>query len=293
MFIIENFALLELIRPLILWTVLKKQNKNKKTSLQRTFILWLPYAIVFAIFLFWRVFIFKFPTYQPIFLEGLKLNPYKSIYDLLRRIPKDFYTTTIGAWIKSFTIPQISRFGRTSTLFYWLLTIFTLVITFIFTNSRSNDEAVQKENKESNFSKFFSSILLFFFAGSIVWVLGLPLDIAFSWDRLTLAFIPSVSILLGALLDLPKHFKILPKIIFILLISVAVGNHFENGMRFKRDWEDFKNMQKQLSWRIPSLENNTILVTDELPLQYFSDNSLTAALNWRYLKKSENISFRI
>ena len=149
-------------------------------------------------------------------------------------------------------------------------------------------KTVQQENKEANFSIFLGSILLFFFAGSIVWVLGLPLDIAFSWDRLTLAFIPAVSILFGALLDLPKHFKILPKIIFILLISAAVGSHFENGMRFKRDWEDFKNMQKQLSWRIPSLEKNTILITDELPLKYFSDNSLSAALNWQYFKEIGN-----
>ena len=281
-FIIENFALLELIRPLILWTVLKKQSKNEKTSLRRIYLLWFPYALIFVIFLVWRVFIFKFPTYQPVFFEELKQNPVQPIIELFRRLPKDFYTTTIGAWVKSFAIPQKSSFGRTSTLLFWIMSFFTLVITFIFTLSRSDDESVQQENKEANFSIFLGSILLFFFAGSIVWVLRLPLEIAFTWDRLTLAFIPAVSILFGAILDLPKHFKILPKIIFVLLISAAVGSHFENGMRFKRDWEDFKNMQKQVSWRIPSLEKNTILVTDQLPLKYFSDNSLTAAFNWRY-----------
>ena len=139
-FIIENFAMLELIRPFILWAVLKKQSKNEKTSLRRIFLLWFPYAIVFAIFLVWRVFVFKFPTYQPLFFEGLKLNPFKAIYDLFSRIPKDFYTTTIGAWIKSFTFPQISSFGKTSTLLFWILTIFSLVLTSIFTYLRSEDE---------------------------------------------------------------------------------------------------------------------------------------------------------
>jgi hypothetical protein len=35
-------------------------------------------------------------------------------------------------------------------------------------------------------------------------------------------------------------------------------------------------------WRIPSLEDNTIIFSHELPLEYFSDNSLTGGLNWIY-----------
>ena len=46
----------------------------------------------------------------------------------------------------------------------------------------------------------------------------------------------------------------------------------------------FHKFFQQISWRVPSLENNTILVTEELPLLYYSDNSLTAALNWLYAK---------
>jgi len=287
-FLLENFAMLELIRPFILWLILRKQSKNEKDLLQRIILLWLPYAIIFVIFLVWRIFIFKFPTYHPVFFEEIKLDPYLSIFSLFRRIPKDLYTTTIGAWIKTFSFPQISAFGRSATLLFWALFIFVLVITFIFTFFRFDNEKVQQKHKGTNFSIFFGGTILFFFAGSIVWVLGFPLDIAFSWDRLTLAFIPSVAILFGALLDLPKRFKILPNIIFVLLISTAVGGHFENGMQFKRDWEDFKNMQSQLSWRIPSLEKNTALVTDELTLRYYSDNSLTAAFNWLYSKEIHN-----
>jgi len=285
LFILENFAMLELIRPFILWLIISKQTKKDKVLLKRFFLMWAPYAIVLVIFLVWRIFIFKFPTYHPVFFEEFKLAPFQSIFDLVRRIPKDFYTITIGAWIKTFSIPQINIFGRSATFLFWLLTIFALAFSFIFTSFRSDNEKAQQKNTGGNFSLFLGAILLFFFAGSIVWVLGLPLDIAFSWDRLTLACIPAVAILFGALLDLPKHFKILPNIIFVLLISTAVGSHFANGMRFKRDWEDFKNMQMQLSWRIPSLEKNTTLVTDELSLRYYSDNSLTAAFNWMYSKE--------
>ncbi len=288
MFILENFAMLELIRPFILWLILRNQSRNKKELLKKILLIWFPFALVFVIFMIWRVFIFKFPTYHPVFFEELKLDPFRSIFKLLGRIPKDFYTTTIGAWIKTFSIPKISTFGRSATFLFWTLIAIALIVSFIFTFLRSDDEKIQQKHKREIFVLFLSGFMLFFFAGSIVWVLGLPLDIAFSWDRLTLAFIPAVAILFGALLDLPKHFKILPNIIFVLLISTSVGSHFENGMRFKRDWDDFKDLQKQLNWRIPSLQKNTTLVTDQLSLRYYSDNSLTAALNWQYSKEIRN-----
>jgi hypothetical protein len=37
-----------------------------------------------------------------------------------------------------------------------------------------------------------------------------------------------------------------------------------------------------MTWRIPSLQEDTIIFAHELPLRYFSDNSLTGGLNWIY-----------
>ncbi len=287
-FIIEYFAFLELIRPFVLWYFLKNQSKEEKTNWQKLLLLWLPYALFFLVFLVWRVFIFKFPSYRPVFFEEVMLDPVQSITNLLERIPKDFYVTSVGAWAKTFSISQISAFGRSASMLFWTLTIVTFIITCLFTFFRSNNNNFPQKKEKSNISIFFCGILLFIFAGALVWVLGFPLDIAFSWDRLTLAFIPAVAILFGALLNLPRNAKILPNIFFVFLITSAVGSHFMNGMQFKYDWEDFKDFQKQLLWRIPSLEKNTALVTDELTLKYFSDNSLTAAFNWVYSKDIQN-----
>ncbi len=287
-FIIENFAMLELIRPFILYYLLKNQIKNRKVLLHKILLIWFPYILVFVLFFVWRIFIFKFPTYRPVFLNQLILDPGQSILKLLARIPMDFYVTSIGAWIKTFTIPHINAFGKSATILFWTLTSITLLISIIFTFLRSNKGVIPQKHEKSNISLFFSGFLLFFLAGFIVWILDFPLDIAFSWDRLTLAFMPGVAILIGSLLDLPKNNKNIPNIIFIFLITSAVGSHLQNGIGFKRDWEDFKDLQKQFIWRIPSLEKNTALVTDELTLHYFSDNSLTAAFNWLYSKDIHN-----
>ena len=287
-FFIEYFAMLELIRPFILWLVLKRQSRNEKASLRKILFLWLPYVLVFLIFLTWRIFVFKFPTYQPGFFEEFKLDPSQSILDLFSRIPLDLYTASIGAWIKSFTIPQVSNFGRSATLLIWILTISAFVITFMFTLIKGNAKDSQQENYEGNYSLFLGGSILFLLAGSIIWGLGLPLDLKFAWDRLTLAFIPAIAILFGAFLDLPKRSRIFSNVIFALLISLAVGIHFENGMLFKRDWENIKQMQWQMSWRIPDLQQQTTLITSESGLNFYSDNSLTSPLNLMYSEQRSN-----
>jgi hypothetical protein len=38
----------------------------------------------------------------------------------------------------------------------------------------------------------------------------------------------------------------------------------------------------QLAWRIPALEPNTVLLTHEMPIDYETDNSFTAPINWMY-----------
>jgi hypothetical protein len=281
-FSIENFATLELIRPFLLWRVLNDEGFNRKRLLQRTLLLWFPYFTILVGFLMWRVVIFKFPTYQPDFFDAFSQNPSSTFFDLIKRIPVDLYTATIGAWIKSLTIPQISTFGKSATFIFWILVLFSLILTLVASAFRSKFHQPDKVKEPGNHSFLIIGFILFFLAGSIVWVLGLPLEIKFAWDRMTLAFIPSVAILFGAVLHLLKKFQVIRNWIFAILISLAVGSHFENGMRFKRDWENFQLMQWQLSWRVPDLEKDTTFTTSEMGLNFYSDNSLTSPLNLLY-----------
>ena len=282
MFSIENFATLELIRPFLLWMMLKNRGITGKKLMKRVLLLWLLYFTIFVGFLIWRVFIFKFPTYQPGFFDTFSQNPYSTFFDLLKHIPADFYTITVGAWVKSLTIPQISNFGKSATFIFWILVLFSLMITMVVSAFRARMQQPEKAFASNNFSIVAIGVILFFLAGSIVWVLGLPLNIKFAWDRMTLAFIPAVALLFGAFLHILKKFGLFRNLIFALLISFAVGSHFENGMRFKRDWENIQQMQWQFSWRVPDLVKNTTLITSEIGLNFYSDNSLTSPLNLMY-----------
>jgi hypothetical protein len=63
----EYFFGLELLRPVFLWLVIN-EDKSVPARLRwrRFFLVWLPYLSILAGFLVWRIFIFEFPTYQPV-----------------------------------------------------------------------------------------------------------------------------------------------------------------------------------------------------------------------------------
>ena len=287
-FSIENFATLELVRPLIIWHFLKKKGFSGETLIRKAVIIWAPYLAVFTGFLYWRVVIFSFPTYDPGLLGDLKQNFSTALIGLLRRIPHDFLKSTFGAWTESIQLPRFSNFGKSATILFWLLIFTTFSFTWLVNTSGSESQNNNKNLEKLSFGVFKNGVVLFLLAGSIVWVLNLPIEIQFAWDRMTLAFIPSVALIIGALILSLKKLKWMQSLLFALLIASAVGSHFENSMRFKRDWDNLKQMQWQLSWRIPDLANNTTLITSEPGLQYYSDNYITAPLNLLYSERKDS-----
>jgi hypothetical protein len=84
------------------------------------------------------------------------------------------------------------------------------------------------------------------------------------------------------LLDLLFRSKNIKITIVAILVGLSVGFHYKNAVSYRRDWLHQNDIFQQLSWRIPGLKPGTILLSNELPSQYSSDNSLVAPLNWTY-----------
>ena len=70
--------------------------------------------------------------------------------------------------------------------------------------------------------------------------------------------------------------------IFALLIALGIGQQFFNANIFRRDWTKQQEIYWQLAWRISAMEPNTALLTDQLPIDYETDLSFTAPINWMY-----------
>jgi hypothetical protein len=72
-----------------------------------------------------------------------------------------------------------------------------------------------------------------------------------------------------------------------LLIAFSIGKQFETNIGYVRDWDVHQDLFWQMSWRIPAMERNTALISNDLPVTYFSDNSLSGPLNWIYGREGE------
>ncbi|MBC7876848.1 MAG: hypothetical protein H7Y59_06710, partial [Anaerolineales bacterium] len=70
--------------------------------------------------------------------------------------------------------------------------------------------------------------------------------------------------------------------VFALVIALGIGQQFFNANIFRRDWEKQRDIYWQMTWRIPALEPNTVILTDQMPIDYETDLSFTAPINWMY-----------
>lgn len=284
MFSIENFAMLELIRPFIIWKIVSKREVSTRGKLRTTMLYWFPYLAVFSFFIIWRVFILKFPTYKPMGIAGFFEAPFKTLANILARIPGDFFTVYIHAWAIDFYIPIVSEFGRIATYLFWAVTTTTIGLAIAYFLMVENDQAEQPSNIQSNgkWDLLTASILLFILAGLIVWGLDLPVENDFAWDRMTLAFIPGVALLGACICSLLKKVRGVQTILMTIIMALAVSQNYQYGISFKRDGDNLQDFLTQLSWRIPALADNTIFITSLPGLKYYSDNSLVSPVNLQY-----------
>jgi hypothetical protein len=111
---------------------------------------------------------------------------------------------------------------------------------------------------------------------------GLPLTLQSSYDRFMVSLMIGGTVFLLGLLELLIKNPRARTIAFAVVIALGVGQQFFNANIFRRDWVKQGEIYWQLAWRIPALEPNTLLFTHEMPIDYETDNSFTAPINWMY-----------
>ena len=293
MFSVEYFFGLELIRPLILWLVLSEQFQEKKKRLQKTLLLWIPYLVLMTLFLVWRIVLTETPRGDVQLFDNLQKNPAAEIFSLLKTILSDIIEGGLIAWLQTFNFLNLRNFGLTATVLF-VLVVLVVGALFIFyllryrTTLVETDPGTSGSNIEEVIPWKSGGIIIavglfsLFIAGWPFWSTELPIGLDFPWDRFTLPMmLGSALFILGILILLTRN-NIQRAILVGILIGLAVGLNFQNANNFRREWHSQKTMFWQMSWRAPGIEPNTLLLSSELPFVHFSDNSLTAPLNWIY-----------
>lgn len=114
------------------------------------------------------------------------------------------------------------------------------------------------------------------------WAAGLPFTLQSSFDRFNVSMMLAASLLAVGMIELIVRNARWRLIFVSLLVALGVGQQFYNANIFRRDWERQRDIYWQLAWRIPDLEPGTVLFTDTLEIDYETDYSLTAPINWLY-----------
>lgn len=282
---------LELLRPLLIFLYQKRINKNKSfiEILKVSFQKWLPYLIGLFLFVIYRVFLASSVLYRVQNINGLISSPFQTIIRLLGAQIKNMYKSTIPAWgavlTPFYNIDFSTSFGKVHLVFLGILLIFSAIFIFLQQRIIITNQDAQIDRKSWVKEAIPLSLCILFFSGMPFWAANLIPGIDFPNDRFLLPFMLGSTLVVFIALEFVLKNKWIWSIFFCALFSLSGAYQLYNANIYRNEWDQFTQFFQQISWRIPALAENTILVTDELTFTHYSDNSLTAALNWLYAQK--------
>jgi len=292
MFTTEYYYGLELIRPVILWLLIRRDEKQFSQTILPTIKTWLPYLIPLLGIFIWRYTISKGVNYQITLFNELGSSPDLSILQLLWAGIQDIFTAGIGAWFTAFDLPDPALFGSRSRLYYLgivLISAVSVLLYFIFLHTQNGDHAFHRRaDGTRGRDKLWGQEALILGVSALVispipfWVTGLDPKLSFPDNRLNLPMIFGACLLLTAFLDLIFKRDSYKVLLLSIIIGFSVGSHNQNAINYRRDWKYQIAFFQQLATRIPDLEAGTAILVNELPNNRSTDNSLAAPLNWTY-----------
>jgi hypothetical protein len=291
----EYFFLLEFLRPLLIWIVLSDRIPNRGTRLRQTLLTWLPFLAVFGGAMYWRAVLFGFQTYQPALMSRLKASPLRAVINLLPLVFSDVWKTSAGAWAKAFSLPNALELGARNVQRYGLFVAAGAAVSMVYLlfYRPSSDEAPPPKGRHGYLQRWRAwqawawqpvavGILALLIAGSPFWLTDLQIGLVFPNDRFTVPFIFGAALVTAGLLALLPVPRQVSAVLLALGLGFAIGLQYQNAVVYNRDWSVQRSMFWQMLWRMPGLQPGTALLANELPVVHYTDNSLTAPLNWMY-----------
>ncbi|HEY3313189.1 MAG TPA: hypothetical protein VGK00_16235 [Anaerolineales bacterium] len=274
----EYFYFLEFFRILLFWIILDDPWQKR---LRRTIRFYLPYFGAFVGVTLWRAFFFsnQNASYSYGTLQALRENYFTGMMKLAGNVLSAFWESVPHAWLSPFEAVDLQSVGLYTTIAAFGLAFASTLLVGLYLH-------IHNGGKNPGFTRTFLVLGLsaWLLGGGAFWLVGektLP-QLHFSADRFTLSFMLGSSLIVTALLGLLEKYPRLQNGLLALLIGFSVGKQFQTNSLYRHDWDTERALFWEMSWRIPALEPGTTLLSNDLPVTLFSDNSLSGPLNWIY-----------
>jgi hypothetical protein len=199
---------------------------------------------------------------------------------VLGLVVKDIWQTLFGVWQLVVQFPS-AEFGQRAWMIMLVFSLVLLVFAFLVVYWITHKKDIDSDKQKFKHSLLISLVALLL-AGLPFWLTLIPIGLAFPNDRFTLPFVLGVALFWVSVVNLITIRRWVQFGVLLVAVTLSAAYQLRTGIQFQRDWEQQSRFFWQMTWRIPSLEENTIVFAHELPLHYYSDNSLTGGLNWIY-----------
>ncbi|MEO5888156.1 MAG: hypothetical protein ABIQ77_10875 [Anaerolineales bacterium] len=272
----EYFIGLEPLRFLFIWVIVSEGTDGFRQRLIQTMKRWSPYLLIWLANAAWLAYFYTVGTYDSYEVEVVR-EPL-TIMHLFSVIIEAIWKAGFYIWGQVILLA-----AKTITAPTTLITLELITITFIFFVFY----LLKLDPSQSQTKNFGTSALLIGLTGILFgrlpsFAAGLPLTLQSSYDRFMISMMLGGSLFAVGLIELLIRNARAKNLIFALLIALGIGQQFFNANIFRRDWAKQQEIYWQLAWRIPAMEPGTVLLTDQMPIDYETDLSFTAPVNWMY-----------
>ena len=281
MFSTEYFYGLELLRPLLIWFVLAGEGGERWQKMRSVMRVWWPYLLLLAGVFAWRFSLASEETYAVTVFDVLAADPLGGAWSYIVAILTNVWEALVLAWLRVFDLDVLAKQGPLTKGLHWGVVLVSAGIVAVFGYFIKGKRST--ENVTNNRQVLLLGLAALLVGGLSFWAAGLPLRLVYPWDRGFLPMDFGASLVAGWLLGQLGQKQWAQVMVGALLVLAAVSFHFQTGVSYRQAWEVQRDMFQQLVWRVPGLQPNTVVLTAELEdLAYYTDNSLTAPLNWIY-----------
>jgi hypothetical protein len=284
LFTLEYFIGLELLRPVFLWLLAGEEAGTARKRLLKTFKWWVPYLLVLAAFVIWRLFFLNLAADDPnkaVLLFQLFTQPVQVIVHLVQIALQDTISTLTSPWFQSLQATALD-FTNGFVLFTWAIAILSAVLLAVYLLRLDTGESTPPSQDHWLRQAAFVGLLATLIGPIPVWLTDRQAINGLHGDRFTLAAMFGVSILLVAFLEWLTPRRLSKAIVLCALVGLAIGLHLRNTNDYRWSWSKQTRFYWQLYWRAPNLKPGTAILSDGEIFNYVGGYSTTAALNLLY-----------
>ncbi len=283
----EYFFGIELSRPVIIWIYLLNSNLNLKSKFKDLLKKYWPYLILLVLYFIWRFIIFHSDKYNIRLSTIYGDNFLIIIVGLLKNIVFGFFKVAIQVWAILVQFLPFSSFSGFNLVIWVMLIINLLIISvYLILSHKANPSKKENEKRKILFwcLQAFSLATISIIFALVPYLLGgYTIKLEIPWDRFLLAFMFPSSLFVIAIFELiGLRSRQITYILAILFIALSMSKQFATANSYRKALILEREFYWQLSWRIPSLQPDTMLLTDSMNLPYYSENILSAQLNYLY-----------